>query len=297
MTTMNFDAAALAVRGERLAVGKNFGTIVSTIASGDLWINAALHDAGMVVPRHEHASPYVCVVVDGCLEVRARKTFDCPTGFVIAYPAGRAHANRFSDHPGRCINVHFGSTWIEDALIREWLADYRRVRVDPRAPSYVRLAREMRARDSAAPLAAASAAIELIADILRIRGPAMQPKAVTCVIDLIESDLVNAPALGKLAQVIGAHPAHLARAFRAARGESIGAYVRRRRIEEADRAMALTERPLAEIAAAAGFCDQAHFTRVYRRYFGVSPGARRRQQRNADSKSAPRIQDTPHAKR
>jgi AraC family transcriptional regulator len=121
--------------------------------------------------------------------------------------------------------------------------------------------------------------------------------AVTCVIDLIESDLVNAPALGKLAQVIGAHPAHLARAFRAARGESIGAYVRRRRIEEADRAMALTERPLAEIAAAAGFCDQAHFTRVYRRYFGVSPGARRRQQRNADSKSAPRIQDTPHAKR
>src|SRR5438046_10691199 len=96
--------------GGRLAVGENFGAIVTTLASGGLWINAALHDAGMIVPRHEHASAYVCVVMEGCLEVQARQKFDCPAGSVIAHPAGHAHANRFSAEPGRCINIHFGST-------------------------------------------------------------------------------------------------------------------------------------------------------------------------------------------
>jgi AraC family transcriptional regulator len=287
----NRDAFPISSHGPRLNVGENFGAIASTVESGGLCINDALHPARMVVPRHEHANPYVCVVIEGCLEVRARDSVDCPSGSVIAYPAGHAHANRFGDRPGRCINVHFGSTWADESPIRDWLSDYRRARVDPQAASFVRLSKEMKTRDSAAPLAAASAAIELIAEILRVSVPVVAPIWLTRAIDIVEGDLANAPTLSALARDIGVHPAHLARIFRAARGESLGAYVRRRRIEEADRALATTDRPLAEIAAAAGFCDQAHFTRVYRRHFGSSPGARRRQ-RNAGTTRAPRVQDS-----
>jgi AraC family transcriptional regulator len=287
----NRDALPIDRRGERLNVGENFGAIASTIESGGLWINDALHPARMVVPRHEHANPYVCVVIEGCLEVRARDTADCPSGSVIAYPAGHTHANRFGDRPGRCINVHFGSMWVDESPIRDWLCDYRRARIDPHAASFIRLSTEMKTRDSAAPLGAASAAIELIADVLRVGVPAVAPTWLTRAIDIVEADLANAPTLSHLAREIGVHPAHLARSFRIARGESLGAYVRRRRIEEADRALAISDRPLAEIAAAAGFCDQAHFTRVYRRHFGSSPGARRRQ-RNGDTTRAPRVQDS-----
>ena len=104
----NRDASRRDEHGERLNVGENFGAIATTIESGGPWINDALHTAGMVVPRHEHENPYVCVVVEGCLEIRARETVLCPSGSVIAYPAGHAHANRFGNRPGRCINVHFG---------------------------------------------------------------------------------------------------------------------------------------------------------------------------------------------
>jgi len=89
----------------RLELGQNFGAIVNTVTSGDLCINAAEHSAGMIVPRHEHANAYVCIVMEGCLEVRARESFDCPAGSVITYPGGHAHANRFSDRRGRCINI------------------------------------------------------------------------------------------------------------------------------------------------------------------------------------------------
>ncbi|HEY3180211.1 MAG TPA: AraC family transcriptional regulator [Casimicrobiaceae bacterium] len=276
--------------------GQNFGAIVNTVTSGDLCINAAEHVPGMIVPRHEHLSPYVCVVMDGCLEVQARESFECPAGSVIAYPGGHVHANRFSDHHGRCINVHFGSIWTDEGPTREWLRDCRRVHVGMNARALMRLEQEMRANDSAAPLAAASAAIELLAQVMRADSVSSHPKWVARVIDIVEADLAHAPTLGQLAIEVGAHPAHVARAFRRAYGETIGAYVRRRRVEHADRALLTSDMPLAHIAAAAGFSDQAHFTRVYRRHFGVPPGARRRQ-RNSCSTRVPNIQDATPSRR
>jgi len=274
----------------RLEHGQNFGAIVNTVTSGDLCINAAEHSPGMIVPRHDHANAYVCIVMEGCLEVRARKSFECPAGSVIAYPGGHSHANRFSEHRGRCINVHFGSTWTDERLMREWLRDCRRVRLGANARSLLHLEQEMRAHDSAAPLAAAAAAIELLAQVMRADAIPSPPRWLARVIDIVEADLVHPPTLGQLAMQIGAHPAHVARAFRRAYGETIGAYVRRRRVEHADRALMTSDLPLAHIAAAAGFADQAHFTRVYRRYFGVPPGARRRQ-RNTCSNRIPNVQD------
>jgi AraC family transcriptional regulator len=280
----------------RLEHGQNFGAIVNTLTSGDLCINAAEHSPGMIVPRHEHASPYVCIVMEGCLEVQARETFDCPAGSVIAYPGGHAHANRFSDHRGRCINVHFGSTWTDDGLMREWLRDCRRLRIGSNARSLLRLDEEMSASDSAAPLAAASAAIELFAQAMRADASPLHPRWLTRVIDIVEAQLARPPTLGQLAMEIGAHPAHVARAFRRAYGETIGAYVRRRRVELADQALMTSDLPLAHITAAAGFADQAHFTRVYRRHFGIPPGARRRQCNSCSTRVAS-VQDESPAKR
>lgn len=287
---------AITSPASRLEHGQNFGAIVATVTSGDLCINAAEHSPGMIVPRHDHANAYVCIVMEGCLEVRARETFECPAGSVIAYPGGHVHANRFSDHRGRCINVHFGSTWTDERLMREWLGDCRRVRLGANARSLMHLEQEMRAHDSAAPIAAAAAAIELLAQVMRATSIPLPPRWLARVIDIVEADLAHPPTLGQIATQLGVHPAHLARAFRHAYGETIGAYVRRRRVEHADRALMSSDLPLARIAAAAGFSDQAHFTRLYRRYFGVPPGARRRQ-RNACSNRVLNIQDDSPAKR
>lgn len=260
----------------RLDHGQNFGAMTHALASSDLVINAADHTPGMVVPRHEHANAYLCVVVAGAFALEARQVLhDCSPGSVIAHPAGHTHANRFGNQFGRCLNIHFGASWNEERSVREWLSDFRHVGVGPAAASLHRLGREMQAGDSAAPLAAASAAIELLADAMRAGAPAAQPRWLARVIDIIEADLAQAPTLGRLAAEVGSHPAHVSRVFRQTFGETVGEYVRRRRVEQAERALA-GGLSLAEIAAAAGFADQAHFTRVFRKHFGMSPGARRR---------------------
>ena len=59
-------------------------------------------------------------------------------------------------------------------------------------------------------------------------------------------------------------------------GLTPGAYLRSLRLEAARRALLETDRPLTEIAFDAGFFDQAHFTRAFRRAIGLPPAAFRR---------------------
>jgi len=45
------------------------------------------------------------------------------------------------------------------------------------------------------------------------------------------------------------------------------------RLERARRLLENTEASLSDIAQRAGFADQAHFTRLFKRAFGTTPGA------------------------
>jgi AraC family transcriptional regulator len=69
---------------------------------------------------------------------------------------------------------------------------------------------------------------------------------------------------------------HFRRAFKASFGETFSAYLSRRRVERAQEMMVMTNQPLCRIARQCGFADQSHFTRVFRRLVGPSPGSWRR---------------------
>jgi AraC-like DNA-binding protein len=74
----------------------------------------------------------------------------------------------------------------------------------------------------------------------------------------------------ELEQVTGLTRYDLARQFRIVFGTSPYRYLLMRRLEFA-RERIHRRRPLAEVAADAGFADQAHFTRAFRSAFGLTP--------------------------
>ncbi|TMQ47245.1 MAG: helix-turn-helix transcriptional regulator [Candidatus Eisenbacteria bacterium] len=82
-----------------------------------------------------------------------------------------------------------------------------------------------------------------------------------------------------LARVAGVHATHLARAFHAHMGCTVTGYIHRLRIEWARDRVERSDVPLADVALDAGFADQAHFTRVFRRETGSTPSAYRRRSR------------------
>ena len=88
--------------------------------------------------------------------------------------------------------------------------------------------------------------------------------------DLLDARVSSGVTLDEAARTLGAHPAHLVRAFTRELGLPPHRYLTGRRVDLARRLL-LDGRPPAEVATAAGFYDQAHLTRHFRRVLGTSP--------------------------
>jgi len=92
---------------------------------------------------------------------------------------------------------------------------------------------------------------------------------------ILHEELDAALSLGGLSSRVDVSRSRLARAFRRHHGCSVGAYLRRLRVEHAARRLRESDAPLASIALEAGFYDHAHFCRMFRRHLGVTPGGYR----------------------
>ena len=80
--------------------------------------------------------------------------------------------------------------------------------------------------------------------------------------DLLDAHLVDGLTLRAAGSVLHAHPAHLVRRFTAAFGLPPHRYLTGRRIETA-RGRLLAGQPVADVAVAVGFHDQAHLHRHF----------------------------------
>jgi len=89
--------------------------------------------------------------------------------------------------------------------------------------------------------------------------------------DLLDAHLVAGITLNEAARVLHAHPTHLVRAFTAAFGIPPHQYLTSRRVDRARRLL-LEGHPPAEVAPRAGFHDQPHLTRHFKRFTGTTPG-------------------------
>ena len=97
--------------------------------------------------------------------------------------------------------------------------------------------------------------------------------------EFIGANLGRAIRIQELATLTRLSTGHFRHAFRRSMGESPHAYVLRRRMEQAQELMLLTEDPLSQIALDCGFTDQPHLTRLFRRIVGITPAAWRRLRR------------------
>jgi transcriptional regulator GlxA family with amidase domain len=109
-----------------------------------------------------------------------------------------------------------------------------------------------------------------------LSGAEMRWRQLDSVCEYIEGNLAQPLTVMELAGVAGVSPTHFSRLFRQTTGESPYRYVRRRRVDRAERLIVGTQLPFRDVARLVGFSDQSHLNRMMRADRGLTPGQLRR---------------------
>ena len=93
----------------------------------------------------------------------------------------------------------------------------------------------------------------------------------------IEEKLDSTLRAGDLAGLVRLSTSYFFRAFRKTFGETPAAYIMKRRMLRAQELLLKSRVSLSQVALECGMCDQAHFSRTFRRIVGTNPTVWRRQ--------------------
>lgn len=200
------------------------------------------------MPEHAHDWPVVSVFVMGAYlnETEMGSRFIASPS-VVFYRAGAAHRNTIAADGFEQIEIEFDPAWLghaflPDAPVKHWIG--------------------------AEPLLRAT---DLRSALRRfLTTPAREPVAwVDTLSQRLKSD--TSLKVKDLARAISRHPSWIGSAYRRATGEGLTGTAARFRVERAARLLRESELPCARIATEAGFCDQSHMNRTFRRVLGRLP--------------------------
>lgn len=96
-------------------------------------------------------------------------------------------------------------------------------------------------------------------------------KAVAAVTEQLRADYAKPLCLEALSREVGYTPQYLSALFRKDTGMSLQEFLQRLRVQEACRLLGQKTLSLSQIALTVGYSDSKHFSRIFRRYKGISP--------------------------
>lgn len=233
------------------------------------------YEPGQRIHRQTHAHGRFVLVLRGELrEAQGGQTIGYGPSTLLFRCGGEPHSYSVSDKGARCLVVDMDAAWLararQQAPLLAASASFRRGLLLQLAH---RLYGEFRQRDEVSRLAIESLTLGILAEASRREAspiPQAPPLWLQVAIALVEQQFQERLPLTAVARRVGVHPVHLARTFRRVYQTTFASYVRHVRIEFA-RGQLSGHAALSEIACAAGFCDQSHFSRCFKQQTGLTP--------------------------
>ncbi len=242
------------------------GAVVDHLRLPGAHVSRIMHPPGQSIGAHAHDWPVLTLYrIGGYREIgeAGERVFDGPS--VVFQPIGAAHADEIGESGLETLAMTFDPSWLTP---------------DARAA----LPQRTCWRPGGA-IAAASCRLANLWTSARADEGELRQSTSRFLIALWSSPPAREPGWGSevearlrdeapthvIASGIARHPAWLARAYRAWRGEGMGETVRRRRVERATLRLRRSAAPLADVAAECGFCDQSHMNRAFRAVLGRTP--------------------------
>ena len=226
---------------------------------------------------HSHAGALFGVMLEGGFATRIMgRDADYRAGSAWTEPAEERHANLAGARGARVLVLQpaLNATDLEP-IARGMLDEVVTIEATDLMGDAVRLEAECMRPDDLSSLIVEGTALSLLARAARLfrarSHHAHAPHWLSQAVEYLYAHRFDAVQLCDVAHAVGVAPSQLAHGFRERLGTTPGEYLRRLRVEWAAAQLREGELPVAEIALRAGFYDQSHFTRVFRRHYGVTP--------------------------
>lgn len=252
-----------------LAAGEFYGATDQSWKTPLVTLTVLRHPTPREVPMHAHANMYIALLLEGGYRewVGDDELVYAPLTAVF-HPANHAHRDEIT-----APNSLFFTIEIDPAMVssreQRLLGSVADLTGGPAIWSMLRLLETLRGhrRDT---LEGEEPVVEILDQLLGPPPAAAPPRWLARVESRLHEAYAEPVSLRGLAELAGVHPVHLARTFRRHHGTTIRAHLHAQRVLHASRAIAAGT-PLAEAALAAGFCDQAHLTHVFKAVTGMTP--------------------------
>lgn len=248
-----------------------FGTTVAEKSLAGARVLLKEHVRSETIPVHEHEHPYLSLVLRGrYTELLRSGKVELAAGFAAMHPAGERHEDRFYEDANLLVLELPSRLSSHRAFADSGVVE---------GPAIARigaiLRRELQQGDDVSEMIVEGVIHELGALLVRSRHPSRTDGTVAIRADaIIRERFSESISLATIADALATHPAHLSRTFHQKIGCTVGDRIRERRVEHVCSRLA-SDTSLVEIAHEAGFADQSHMTRTFRRFIGMTPGAYR----------------------
>lgn len=250
------------------------GVMVKSRKVSDFSLAELNYSPNLEISSHAHEQANFCMALEGgCTELYAGRTQEYKPFTLGFLPPHQTHSLKSSGGGMRAFSVEIAPHWLE--RMRECslnMEDSVYCSGGVLISLLIKLYHEFQNIDAASPLAVEGLALEMLAEVSRYQvRESKPPRWLKQARDIMNEQFSACLSLDVIAQEVGVHPVHLARTFRNFYRCSVGEYMRVVRIEYACRKMTVSSTPLIEIALTAGFSDQSHFTRIFKRLKGMTP--------------------------
>ncbi|WP_324016242.1 AraC family transcriptional regulator [Aeromonas hydrophila] len=236
--------------------------------------------------KHSHPHFSIGAITGGhshYLNQRSRQEVGC--GHLVLMNPEEVHAcNPIADEPWSYLMFYLDTGWLQRQQEEAGLGDAFRpfdmtASRDPLLyQGLCRLQRQLWQEPE--PLAREVACHQFSRQLLARLTPASwddrPPQHLQRAAELMQDDCSSPLTLAQLSAVAGLTPSHFVRSFSRHYGMTPHAYLLDQRIRHA-RTLLRRGEPLAEVALASGFADQAHFQRQFKRRVAATPGHYRSQ--------------------
>lgn len=259
----------------KLKAGQFYGTTSQSLAAIGFRFTEKAYSSSARLPTHAHELSHFCFVLTGNYREKiAGRFYERAPAALVYYPPDISHGE---DHftSGRHFLVEVDSKSLE--IVHDYGARLSEpVLLDTGSSLWLanRMYKEFSERDEFSSIALESISTELLIAASRAGKPRAErtpPVWLDRVKEFLQANFSEPPRLNELAKAVEVHPTHLARVFRQFERCTVGDYIREVRIDYARRRLLQSNDPLVEIALAAGFADQTHFTRSFKRLTGMTP--------------------------